>query len=378
MGFKKIPTTSPLEDIPRPKKTDEPPKPEEPGVVVDEDGPAVQSKFWTELPVPMKNATGVFMKGALYLGGGYTGNSKTEAIVYIHAEGKWNQLPPAPMKWSTLTLLREKLVLIGGRSCGAQLKRTRSTLTSMYTNKVAVWDPEAAKWDLTLPAMTIPRMCPVVINHEGYLIAAGGNKGSLDFKAEVLCPVLGRWVRGPVLPSRCLSHTSAVVGDQWYLMDEASGVVQYANISDYVAGARRDLDKLEESGAFHSLVPAVSMWNKLAASPPLVPFRIACVNSHLVALSSTDNKVNITAYVYQEEAWSEVTGRLPSLIATGFLLDAGPCEDEKEKEEESAAYVLGGETGQEFSHNSYKLTFMTCKSLKTFKKSRKIEMQLHL
>ena len=117
-----------------------------------------------ELPVPMRNASGVLLDGALYIGGGYTGDSKTDVIVCVYhfAEAKWSSLPPSPMKWSTLTVLGGKLVLAGGRL--AQLRGSFKGPT--YTNKVVAWDKEKEEWE-DLPLMTLPRYLP-----SSYLMAA--------------------------------------------------------------------------------------------------------------------------------------------------------------------------------------------------------------
>ena len=303
-----------------------------------------------ELPVPMRNASGVLLDGALYIGGGYTGDSKTDVIIYVYhfAEAKWSSLPPSPMKWSTLTVLGGKLVLAGGR-----LARLRGSFKGpTYTNKVVAWDKEKEEWE-DLPLMTLPRLSPFLIPHgSNCIIAAGGKLGMLDFRAEVYSKELGKWVRGPDLPHPCFSNTTAVVGDKWYLAsteDTAAtpgdNVVHYVNIPDYSAVAIQELDKLEESAFLESL-PHVSeasqLWRKLATSPPELPFRIASANSQLMALCNAKKmQADITVYLYHQEVWTKVvTSELPPTISSGgLLLDA--------EENENTIYLLGGESGQQ-------------------------------
>ena len=332
-----------------------------------------------ELPVPMKNVSGVFLDGALYLGGGYTGDSKTDAIVYVYhfSEAKWSNLPPSPIKWSTLTVLGGRLVLAGGR-----LARRQSNLKQApsYTNKVVAWDKEKEEWE-DLPHMIVPRMSPFLIQHGDNLIAAGGNKGMLDFQAEVYCSELGKWVRGPALPLRCLSNTAAVVGNEWYLADTAATgggsnvMVQCTSIPDYVAVATQELDKLENMAHLDSLSPAAlqagnNLWRKLSSSPPESPFRIATANSQLMALcDAKKTQANITAYLYQQEVWTKVCGsRLPLVISSGLLLDA--------EGKENTTYLLGGESTQQSSNHGYELNFMNNKDFQDSKKSRQTKLSV--
>lgn len=315
---------------------------------------AVHSKFWTDLPVPMKNATGVFLGDTLYFGGGYTGNTKTDSIVYAwdFTAGKWRKLPPSPLKYSTVTALGGKLVLVGGwLTQGAKL--------ACYTNKVAVWNADTQGWGFPLAPMMVSRMAPVVISVDDNLIAAGGRKGSLDYQAEVLHAKVGKWVRGPPLPLRCLNNTSAVVGEEWYLANVTNGIVQCANIRDYVTAATRHLSI---KGAPTADIPH-PLWKRLPCNPPVIPFRIASINSQLVAFSDPHH-VNITVhmYMYQQEIWAEIVGKFPCVFSTGSLLECS--------REENTLYVLGGEVGQQYSNQAHKLNLMTRKSLKVMKKSR--------
>lgn len=363
---------------------------------------AVYSKFWMELPVPMKSPAGVLLEGILYVGGGFTGSSRTDPVIFAYdaAIDLWRQLPLCPMKWSTLTQLGGKLVAVGGRVMqGAKL--------AAYTNKVATWNPTTRNWDFILPCMDVSRMCPVVISHQGHLIAAGGKKGSLDFQAEVLHAKMAKWVCGPILPLPCLTNTSAVVGGKWYLLDLFTGAMQYTNISNYVIvatqghrgspGAVRKISDAPSgavrkisapSGAVRKSAPVVvrkvsesslavrdersTLWKKMENNPPTVPFRIAAVNSQLMAFSDNADKVSLAACIYQLNVWESVKGRLPCTLGSGLLLQGprGGAGGRGGAGENSSLYVLGGEVSQQYSNHAYKLDLMSCKSLRAVKKSR--------
>ena len=334
----------------------------------------------------MKNAQGVFLDGLLYLGGGYTGSSRTDVTVHAHnfTSGKWFQLPPCPVKWSALTVLGNRLVLISGR----EASNNKLTLCS---NKIAVWNSQEWKWECTvLPSMTTPRLSPVAISHRGHLIVAGGNKGSLDFHAEVLPQGATRWTCGPPLPLPCLPHTSATLDGVWYLLDLKTGTIQHANISAYMKTVRKvpngvatDGDEghtqwLSNGTLYDSRVHDLrsNLWASMHSSPPVIPFRIASTKSHLLAFSEAQGL--ISTHVYEQETWSSVESRLPSVLNSGLVL-AGPGAEGEEGDKgkgESVLYVIGGQKGVGYSNSTYRLTLMTHADLRLVKKSRQTTLSL--
>lgn len=325
----------------------------------------------------MKNAHGVFLDGILYLGGGYTGSSKTDLVVHAHnfTSGKWSQLPPCPIKWSALCVHENRLVLVGGREkCENRL--------ALCTNRIAVWYSDSWRWECTLPPMIVSRMSPVVISHREHLIVAGGKKGSLDYNAEVLLARAERWAGGPALPLPCHAHTSTTLGGVWYLLDQKSGTVQYATISTYVKMVGKEEDSSDAdrvcgniqlpNGGLHCncnhKLPShqSNLWNKMDSSPPVIPFRIASTNSHLLAFSEAQGL--ISAHVYEREMWSSVESRLPSTLSSGLVLagDGG----------RGALYVIGGQVGHTYSNMSYRLALMTHEDLRLIKKNRHTTLSL--
>lgn len=349
-----------------------------------------------ELPVPTKNAQGVILAGNLYIGGGHTGNCKTDATVYVYdiTSCKWTQLPsPSPTKWSGMAVHKDKVILVGGRET-----QCHGTDLVSYTNKIAVWNESdgGGKWENSLPRMSVPRLSPVVISHQGSLIVAGGKKGSLDFHVEVLGANAERWMCGAPLPLPCFSHTSTVVGGEWYLMEQQTGVVRHASISSYLAMA---MGKSVQSGQLgvhpapnhsHSSkksashkspttsslgvaspppltrTPSLSsFWKSLPNKPPQIPFKIASANSQLLALSSSssDHGPNVTVHVYQDELWAEVDGRFPHTLSNGLLLGG-----------QNGLYILGGQVSHHYASTAHQLTFTTLYELRVIKKSRQLRL----
>lgn len=307
----------------------------------------------------MKNSKGVFLNNSLYLGGGYTGNCKLDAVVYAYdsTSEQWSSLPPCPLKWSSLSLHNGRLLLVGGRAVGGSKPRP-----SEYTNKIAVWDEENRTWCSSVPSMIIPRLSPVVISHEGYLIVAGGKKGSLDYNAEVLDKESKRWHHGPPLPLPCLKHTNTVIGGQWYLLNQSSGEVIQTNIDTYIAQALQ-ISKDERNHTERNL-PHHNTWTKLT-HPPTTPFKISCTNSHLLGFCETERGIDL--YIHKHNSWEQITGKFPSTLSTGFILSNTHDQD---------LIMLGGDTNEGYSTTVYKLSIMTCKELTDIKKKRRVRISV--
>lgn len=374
-----------------------------------------------DLPVAVKNAQGVVLGGNLYVGGGYTGDPKTDALVYVFdlASCAWTYLPvPCPSKWSGLGVYRERLVLVGGR-----LIQCQSTNFGSFTNKLSVWNERGGsgegRWEPFLPSMSTARLSPIVISHHGCLVVAGGQKGLLDFHVEVLHADSDRWMSGPSLPLPCFAHTSTWVREEWYLMDQHNGVVQHANINTYIVMAtgkhaldrtraeneesNNSADHVKEKPKFESGMASsprrslgdvnknkpvlkngvtaatnaplplndmmsCTLWKKLPTiPPPFIPFRIASTNSHLLALSVSNPNSSITiSHAYLDGRWMGIEGRFPATLGSGLLLGGGHDQD--------TLYILGGELSQHYTNSAHKSTLTSVEKLKMIKKSRQLRL----
>ena len=162
----------------------------------------------------MKGAQAVFFNDHLYIGGGYTGCSANDSTVFrFHPpSNNWEQLPTCPVKWFGMAVFNQQLVLVGGREIGSRKYKS--------SNRIVSWNEVNQSWAFSLPPMTFARASPIVFGYHGYLVVAGGEKGSLDYCVEVLDPVAKRWVIAPSLPATCSPLTSAVSGDSWYLLHD--------------------------------------------------------------------------------------------------------------------------------------------------------------
>lgn len=320
--------------------------------------------------MPIKNVQGAFLNGALYLGGGYTGSSKTDATVCVYnfTSNCWSSLPPSPVKWSAVCVLGNQLALIGGREAVVGESKPYSS----YTNKIALWDDSKQVWDTSFTPMRVPRLSPVVISHNNeFLIVAGGKRGSLDYRTEILHIGHRKWLLGPDLPLPCLSTTSTVVNSEWYLMNLLNGTVLHTSLDDYLYQIQKQFEMLVDCGLNQQQQQqqppyATNHWQQLPP-PPETPFKISSLGQQPLVLCKTSSACIISVYLYEQHYWTAITGRFPSTLSSGLLLD-----NKKEK----ACFLFGGEGSYRYySNKAYKLTLMMEREWREMKKNRHVTIQ---
>lgn len=290
------------------------------------------------MPVAMKNAVGLYHKDELLIGGGYTGSSRDDATVHTYdpSFNIWSSLPPAPLKWSALATFGDKIVLIGGKEVGKPRVN--------YSNKLAVLDKERKEWKFLDPPMHTARMSPVVHAHEGYLIVAGGSKGSLDYNMEIFDLRERKWTVASPLPYKCLKNTSTTIGGVWYLLNEDSGLIHCADmdtiIQHHVTKSTNSSQTSAATGSRNStmrrppvpkqgvppllkvtseellVIPNHVIWRPLETQPPTKPFRITTIEGHLLALSLA--KGAVSAHACMDGSWQYI-GKLPLTVNTASV-----------------------------------------------------------
>lgn len=306
---------------------------------------------WTmsaDIPSSMKNAQGVYYNSQLYVGGGYTGSTKADSIVFVYAPGvdMWKLLPNSPLKWFGMAILQGQLLLIGG-------KETAST-KSDYTNKLVVWNSEDHSWSNSFPPMQIARASPVAFGHRHWLVVSGGKRGSLDYSIEVLDSSTKQWYLVPQLPVKCFTHTSAICASTWYLLRESDGTVFKANVRKLLDYSLQHSHQLHNGDAESSQDEdyentAESNWTQLS-KPPVKPIRLSILHGCVVVLSHSTNgegHIAVHAYFPETRSWSHV-GNLPGICANASCIPTtanGPL------------FVVGGDSADmHYSNKIFKAT----------------------
>lgn len=123
---------------------------------------------WTkcpDLPVGMFQAQGVYIRNKLYIGGGDTGNSSTDSLVfeYNFKTKTWSALPPTPTTYFGLCKLEGELIIVGGKVGDI-----------MTSSSVYVFDNFTKRWKDSLPSLGTPRYSPSCISTKSAIIVIGG------------------------------------------------------------------------------------------------------------------------------------------------------------------------------------------------------------
>ena len=151
----------------------------------------------------------VELDSAMYIAGGNTHYFEDEYIVVVYStEGsQWNVLPAYKNKWFTMTTIRNKLVLVGGRDKFGKAN-----------NELGEWQPDSNQWTHPFPSMSIPRYYHSVTSHKHWLIVAGGYHFYSIDSVEILDVSNMQWSTGPSTPTPWYKMKSTAIGDTWYLM----------------------------------------------------------------------------------------------------------------------------------------------------------------
>jgi len=121
-----------------------------------------------DMPCAMYGLQSVTVRQKVFVGGGLThGNLDDAHVVYEYdeASNKWISLPLYDYRWFGMSVLTDKLVLVGGMYIS----------TGEITNQVAVWEEMSQGWTHPYPPMTTPRLSPAVATYRdmyGYCIAS--------------------------------------------------------------------------------------------------------------------------------------------------------------------------------------------------------------
>ena len=152
----------------------------------------------------------VVVQGTLYFGGGSAGQGGDNYMVMtydIHSH-KCHQLPPYMDRDFAMTVVRNQLVLVGGRD-----------RRGAVTDHLGVWKADGMRWTHSYPSMPTARYNSSAVTYKKWLVVAGGisDFGNLSV-VEVLDLDSERWCKATSTPSPWSSMRSSTIGDMWYLM----------------------------------------------------------------------------------------------------------------------------------------------------------------
>jgi len=165
-------------------------------------------KKGTPAPVTSGNYTAqaVVFNGTVYVGGGGSRTNPHFRIdIYYPSTDKWVSTIKTPHKLFAMTVLMDKLVIVGG---GLQ--------TDHRTNKVLVLEIDQWK-DYT--KMPTARSNCVAVSHKSMMIVMGGYNGDEVMSiTELLDATTRQWFKCNDLPQLLYMHHSLIVDDMLYLL----------------------------------------------------------------------------------------------------------------------------------------------------------------
>ncbi len=157
-------------------------------------------------------ACAAVLNGKVYIGGGEAVRDEFIIQVYTPVSDGWNRLPKCPVKYFSMAVVNQQLVLVGG--CNRHY-RNQST--------ILVWGSTSQRWATPYPNMPTARTSPAAVGYQQCLVVAGGEGDSSLTAVEILNSSTKRWSTISPLPIQCNDLTPAVVGDTLYLLGGETG-----------------------------------------------------------------------------------------------------------------------------------------------------------
>lgn len=215
-----------------------------------------------------------------------------EIYEFCADNGEWNQLLSCTTKSSTLVIVENVLIIVGGGANPAQC-------LSLYSNK----------WRPMYPPLQYGRYNSTAIKCGGYLVVAGGisENGRFLPRVEVLKLSTKQWFPCASLPFSLHSASGAAINDTLYLLGGFNK--RDGSLSSVLSCSLKDLvgSSVSSSGPAR---PTSAVWQRLAD----LPFAGAtCVSAqgHLFAIGGQDrhNKVQSAIYAYNssQNSWELLT-----------------------------------------------------------------------
>ena len=151
----------------------------------------------------------VEVEGTVYVGGGIAAKRNDEYLVmaYDTQSYKWHTLPPYSATNFAMTIIHNKLVLVGG-----------ILDDGMAWDQLGVLQTDSNQWIHPFPPLPTPRSSPSATSYKHWLVVAGDCRLNSLSSAEVLNVDNNQWSTGPPILTPMWSMKSTTIGDTWYLM----------------------------------------------------------------------------------------------------------------------------------------------------------------
>lgn len=243
----------------------------------------------------------------IYMGGGYAPQKQATTVLEMELQsGKWNEIKNCPMKYFGMTIVKDKLFVVGGISN-----------SGMKMGDVYTLDMTSKEWKLFPCARMKERRSTlsVVTYANKWLIAIGGdnsNGSPLDSieRLNTEDPEDQRhWTLSPKLPTKCAQLSSAVVGNRLFVfVTKATTATSMEVPSNRVYCA--PLEVLVYSDENYDIN---KFWQEITNVPSKASTPLS-YNGSLLALGGFETESTTTSSIYKLEYHPTTDGRNPQTV----------------------------------------------------------------
>ena len=247
------------------------------------------------MPFGMSNyVQSVVVQGKVYVGGGEPGYGNDNSYIVMEYDirsGKWAKLLPYNILYFAMTVINNKLVLVGGWELGHSRKM------------LGVWRAESTEWTHPYPDMPTARSSSSAVVHHEWLVVAGGWGGERKVSSvEVMNTDTKQWFAGPPTPIPWMGMKTAIVGDTCYFMGAAHGTISWI----YHVPLPALISRVHSQESTEKDNEHQKIWKTIPKSPNTHSAPLS-ISGYLLSVGGVETSI----YLYTDEKWVKV-GDLPT------------------------------------------------------------------
>ena len=242
-------------------------------------------------PVATEAHTAVLYNGAVYVGGGVSDvdNDDCKMNIYHPNTNKWDDAIYSPHAYFAMTVLVDKLIIVGGMIRGFEI-----------TNKLLTL--QGGQWE-DYSQMPTARYCASAVSHQSLMIVMGGVDDDDHHKlstTELLDSTTGQWFKCNDLPQPLACLQSVIVSGMLYALGGAN--------------ANKKNSKAVYAAPLHALSNHQLRWQQLADIPWGASAVVSVNNKYLLAVGGSAE--HDTLCVLKREKGSMITSTSWESIGT--------------------------------------------------------------
>ena len=245
-------------------------------------------------PVTSVGHTAVLFNRSIYMGGGMcdddNDNDDCKINIYHPDTNKWDDAIDTPHAFFTMTLLVDKLIIVGGK-----IRRSSEATNELLTLQDGQWEDYSQ--------MPTARGLASVVSHQSMMIVMGGidDDGHALSTTELLYSITGQWVKCNDIPQPLFCLQPVIVDEMLYTLGGAN--------------ADNDGSRAVYAAPLHALANHQLEWQQLADTPWEASAAISLSNKYLLAVGG-NAEYDTVRVLKNEKAGSMITSTSWESIGT--------------------------------------------------------------